>query len=340
MRTRANYAVTGVNQTLSTTSTGGVYTSADQYFALRAGTFPAVSVYQNYSTPGTYTFIVPAGVTLLSAMAVGGGGAGDDGNSGDGGGGGGSGGSAGYFANLTVTPGASITVVVGAGGPATTAKGTKAPDGGASSVTSGTFVMSAPGGIGGSPYSTSPGASPPSGPSFTNTPVGVTTGGNAGGGGGAGYNGGGGGGGAGGLGGVGGNGGAAIVSYGQYTSGFNGTSGGGGGGGTYSTAGTASTNNGFSSAAGGAGQSDITGGGGGGCATYSAAVPPTAGAAGNGSTSAPSQGGAGGFPGGGGGGSWDSNTGVASKGGDGFVRFVWGTNGSGQRLFPTNAGDT
>jgi hypothetical protein len=273
---------------------------------------------QNYTVPGTYTFVVPSGVSSISAMAVGGGGTGDDGRSGDGGGGGGSGGSAGYFNNLPVTPGQSITITVGAGGAVTSVKNTKAPDGAASLVTFGSFTMTAPGGIGGSPYSASPGAAAPSGPSFVNTPGGVTTGGFPGGSGGAGYDGGGGGGGAGGLAGAGGNG--ANSLSGTATSG---AGGGGGGGGTAGAAGTGGANSGFSGQSGGAGQNNITGGGGGGSAIYSTTLANTAGGAGNGLQSAGSKGGDGGFPGGGGGGSWDNGTGIASAGGGGFVRLVW-----------------
>jgi hypothetical protein len=283
-----------------------------------------VATDQNYTSPGTYTFIVPSNATTLSAMAVGGGGAGDDGNSGDGGGGGGSGGSAGFFNGLAVTPGQTLTIVVGAGGVATATKNTKAPDGGLSSITFGSFTMTAPGGIGGTPYSTQPGASPPAAPSFANTPGGVTTGGFAGGGGGSGWDGGGGGGGAGGLGGAGGNGSTSYSPSGYlYLSGFNGGAGAGGGGGGGSGAGTGGTNAGYSGGAGGTGQNNTTGGGGGGSATYTNAVNAAAGAAGNGLSSAGSQGGQGGFPGGGGGGSWDSNAGLASAGGGGFVRLVW-----------------
>jgi hypothetical protein len=291
----------------------------------------------DYATPGTYTFIIPPNVTAISAMAVGGGGAGDDGNSGDGGGGGGSGGSAGYFNNLAVTPGQSMTIVVGAGGAATTAKNTKAPNGGLSSVSYSTFTMSVPGGIGGSPYTANPGAAPPAAPTFSNAPVGLVTAGFQGGGGGAGFNGGGGGGGAAGLQGVGGNG-SRSSSTSLYSTELNGVGGGGGGGGANIAAGISSTSGGKSSGSGGAGQNDVTGGGGGGSVTYSNTVLSTGGGNGNGLSSAGSKGGDGGFPGGGGGGSWDSNTGLSSSGGGGFVRLVWGTLG-GARQFPNNAGD-
>jgi hypothetical protein len=279
---------------------------------------------QNYTAPGTYTFIVPSNATTLSVMAVGAGGAGDDGNSGDGGGGGGSGGSAGFFNNLSVTPGQTLTIVVGLGGIATATKNTKAPDGGLSSVAFGSFTMTVPGGIGGTPYSTNPGAPAPAAPSFANTPGGVTTGGYAGGPGGAGWDGGGGGGGAGGLGGAGGNGSTSYSPSGTlYQSGFNGGAGAGGGGAASFSAGTGGSNSGYSGGAGGAGQNNVTGGGGGGSATYTPIVSSTNGGAGNGLSSAGSRGGEGGFPGGGGGGSWDGGTGLASSGGNGFVRLVW-----------------
>ncbi|HYD66998.1 hypothetical protein [Azospirillum sp.] len=66
---------------------------------------------QTFTTPGTYTFTVPAGVTSLSAVAVGGGGGGNN-SYGTGGGGGG----LRYVSNLAVIPGQQITLVVGSGG--------------------------------------------------------------------------------------------------------------------------------------------------------------------------------------------------------------------------------
>lgn len=59
---------------------------------------------QEYTTAGTYSWVAPAGVTSVSVVCVGGGAV-------IGGGGG-----LGYKNNITVTPGASYTVVVGAGG--------------------------------------------------------------------------------------------------------------------------------------------------------------------------------------------------------------------------------
>ena len=289
----------------------------------------------NFTTTGSQTYTIPPGVSTISIMAIGGGGAGDNGNAGDGGGGGGSGGACAYANNITVTSGDTLTIVVGAGGVVDTTFNARTDSGDTSSITYGSFVMTAPGGQGGANYATNPGSISYD-PTFVNTPAGVTTGGYAGGGGGGGFDGGGGGGGAGGPGGVGGNGGGAISSK-LYTSGFDGagTGAGGGGAGYNLTGGIGSSGGGN----GGAGQNNTTGGGGGGAYTYSSTVLTTDGQAGNGITTAGgiggSKGGDGGFPGGGGGGSWDTGYGVGSPGGNGFVRIVLGPG----RAFPNNAED-
>ena len=64
-----------------------------------------------YSTAGTYSWSVPAGVTSVKVLVVGGGGAG-----GGDVGGGGAGGRVIYNASVTVVPGTSVSVTVGAGG--------------------------------------------------------------------------------------------------------------------------------------------------------------------------------------------------------------------------------
>lgn len=83
---------------------------------------PAPFGEQLYTTPGTYSWIVPAGVFSVSVVCVGGGGYGgkQDANStvGDGG----RGGSLSYRNNITVTPGQSVQVIVGATGSPTTGK--------------------------------------------------------------------------------------------------------------------------------------------------------------------------------------------------------------------------
>ena len=60
---------------------------------------------QEYTTPGTYTWTCPAGVTSVSVVCIGGGGTG--------GAYGGSGGSLAYKNNITVTPGQTYTIIVG-----------------------------------------------------------------------------------------------------------------------------------------------------------------------------------------------------------------------------------
>ena len=84
-----------------------------------------------FTTPGTYTWVAPPDVTSVSVVAIGGGGGGSASTSGsnDPSWGAGGGGGLGYKNNISVTPGQSYTVVVGAGGtgapssPQTTAEG-------------------------------------------------------------------------------------------------------------------------------------------------------------------------------------------------------------------------
>jgi len=90
---------------------------------------PKAQGQQEFTTPGTYTFIVPANVESISMVAVGGGGGGAQ-ISDDGGGGGG--GALAYSNNVSVTPGESLTIVVGTGGAPGDGAGTA---GGTSSVT-------------------------------------------------------------------------------------------------------------------------------------------------------------------------------------------------------------
>lgn len=277
-----------------------------------------------YTTPGTYNWIAPTGITSVSVVCVGAGGAGDDGNSGDGGGGGGAGGGLVYANDIPVTPGTTYTVVVGAGGSNGNGKNARAQNGGNTSFTVGTFVMTAIGGEGGAPYGTNPGAT---GRSYavSNTPSGVTVGGGTGGNGGGGYNGGGGGGGAAGYNGNGGTGSYSLTN--SPAAAGAGLGSGGGGGPTTGGAGNSGGAN------GGNGQYDVTGGGGGGATIFSDSNLPTVGGNGNGSTSSGSKGGDGGWPGGGGGGSWDNNTGVVAPGGHGAVKIIWGAG----RSFPNTA---
>ena len=150
---------------------------------------------QEYTTPGSYTWTCPAGVTSVCVVAVG---AGGDGNGSNGGGGGG----LGWRNNISVTPGQSYTLQVG----------------GYSSNSSGTnsyFIdVNTVMGGGGTNFQ--------SGGGYTGD------GGGAGGNGGNQSAGGGGGGGAGGYAGDGGDGGNGVASP-NFSQGGNGTGGGGGG---------------------------------------------------------------------------------------------------------------
>ena len=78
-----------------------------------------------WNTQETYTWTVPAGVTSICVICVGGGGAGETQHDGASGGGGG----LAYKNDITVTPGENVTVRVGAGGFATSNGVTDAPDG-------------------------------------------------------------------------------------------------------------------------------------------------------------------------------------------------------------------
>jgi hypothetical protein len=107
--------VTGISTTgLQLYIDAGVSTS----FTQTAGVGQSV-----FTTPGTYTFTVPLGTTSISAVVVGGGGGGGNDTNPDEAGSGGGGGGLAYQTSIAVTPGESLTVVVGAGGGSDTAGG-------------------------------------------------------------------------------------------------------------------------------------------------------------------------------------------------------------------------
>ena len=175
-----------------------------------------------FTVPGRHEWTVPAGVTSVSVVCIGGGGAGSGGSGGGGGG-------LRWLNNIAVTPGAQVAVVVGAGGRAASSG-----NGGSSSFAA---SLTAYGGTGSS-------GPPGRGGSGTNGRGGRGGNGGSGGGGGAGgYTGNGGdggastgGGGAGGAGGGGGEvssdggGGGGVGIYGQGRDGSGGSTSGGGGG--------------------------------------------------------------------------------------------------------------
>ena len=263
---------------------------------------------QAYITAGTYSYVVPADVTSISVVTVGGG---------NGGAGlfgiGGPGGALAYVNNIATTPGETLTVIVGIGSGGSS--GACGSPGGPSRLQRGGTDLVAAGG----------------GTRATNTGGAVIVG--TGGSGGIGGTGPGGGGGAGGYSGTGGNGGA---SGGAGTSGAGGAGGGGGGG--LAPGGTATTCGG--AGGGGVGILGLGSNGAGGAR----GVGGSGGSGGtNGTANSGRSGGAAGLYGAGGGGGGRScactcgQPGLGASGGVGAVRIIWpGTT----RSFPsTNTGD-
>ena len=282
-----------------------------------------------WTTSGTYSWTCPDGVTSVCAVAIGGGGGGGGTATGANaaGGIGGTGGGLGYKNNISVTPGQSYTVVVGAGGASNGGAGQDGGDGQDSYFIDATTVKGggAPGGRSGN-Y---PNDQTYTGGDFVGD--GGGTGGGAaavvysggsissGGGGAGGYSGGGGRGGNSGTMASGGSGGAGGGGSGS----FNGA---GGGGGTSLTGSMTQYGDGYA-------QGFSNPGFGGGAGSYRAWNRSLA--IGNDGTTSTGRGGDGGKYGGGGGGdSTSNNGGNGSQGGSGAVRIIWGTG----RAFPsTNA---
>jgi hypothetical protein len=273
---------------------------------------------QEYTTAGTYTFVVPTGVTSVCAVTVGGGGAGIIYTStaprqiGTGGGGGG----LAYKNNIAVTPGESLTVIVGIGGTPTNTNPSQS--GGLSSLRrGGTSLCEATGGEGGRGTS-----------SIGQTVSGgvrvVSDGGGSGGNASAAFNAASGGGGAGGYSGNGGNAGSRFETQVPPTAG----AGGGGGGGNRTNVNRGGSGGGGvgilgQGANGNAAASETAGGGGG-----------SSGGGGVGTLNI--NGGRGGSYGGGGGGVDNQTGATGGAGGVGAVRIIWGSG----RAFPsTNTGN-
>ena len=265
-----------------------------------------------FTTVGVNIFRVPAGVTKISAVLIGGGGAGG-GGSGSGGGQGGGGGGLRYVNDFAVSEGQVFDVIVGAGGAGGTGNG---GNGGDSQIVG---IATAFGGKGGSTYI----VGDPIGLGGTGTiNIGGATGGmggkstlsyGAGGGGAAGYVGNGGAGGGDGAfdGAAGSGGGAGGGSRGDIDSSTYGANGGGGTG----ILGQSSSG------------SSISNGGGNGGSGGS-----------NGATASTVDGAVGGLYGGGGGGG-DGTSSISINGGNGaqgVVRIIWSPSSKFSRLFPTN----
>ena len=318
---------------------------------------------QTFTTPGTTTWVAPTGVTSVSVVCVGGGGGGE-GSLAQGGAGGG----LAWRNNVSVTPGTSYTVTVGAGGNGRRGVSNHDLPGSDTNVTSNSAGAAAsnynpPGGNGGTSsfLSTSAGGGQHGGGTNyqSSRPLGGTFTGDGGGNGGSceGNRSGpwstsqsSGGGGAGGYSGTGGKGGGSLASEGSYVAATAGAGGGGGGGGSRKISYSNS-----SSSYGGAGGGGVglLGQGANGVAGYKDTSAPyssqvstnvaggggSGGARGNLSTTTIGVGGAGGLYGGGGGPAATSNLvngqyqQYGGDGGNGAVRIIWGPG----RSFPTNA---
>jgi len=299
-----------------------------------------------YTTPGTYSWTCPAGVTRVSAVAIGGGGGGGSFSSyGRGGGGGG----LSWVNDIVVVPGNSYTVVVGAGGTRGAYASTSAGGTGGESYFINATTVQGGGGTGGRAGSTAAAVGAGGGANWEATLYG-TSGANAGGIGGYGGVYGGGGGGAAGYSGQGGSGyqgsttttsQPGYVGVGNGGGGGGGGSGGstyvgGGGGGTglYGQGRTGHSGSGSTSnAQGGGGGSFYNGTGRGGNSSQAAAANAQGGIAGTGRTQYAD----GGYPGGGGaGGDYASSPYYNGAGAAGGVRIIWGAG----RAYPsTNTKD-
>lgn len=298
----------GIPQITSFSPFGSTYNGSVVFNNANYITIPYSATEALFTTPGTYTWTAPAGVTSVNAVTIGGGGGSAAGASNATAGGGGGG--LGWKNNIPVVPGQTYTVVVGAGGQ-TSAVYTPAGNGGTSYFIN-TSTVAGFGGVG------SNGGSGGAGGSYVgdgggNGGLGGTSGTNAQAGGG---------GGAGGYSGNGGNGGGWSNYYGTGNGGAvtAGSGGGGGGGGAGDTTG----------AGGGGGGVGLNGQGANGTAGFTSggndngAFGQYGGTAGGGGGSNGTNGGTGTVQGlggvyGGGAGS-GGNT-----GGNGGVRLIWGS---------------
>ena len=157
----------GANQKIYVNN-GGTFTQAQQIYVNQTGTwktvkkvyvnqsgswtqvYPTPSGSTNYTTAGSYSFTVPAGIYSLTVSVIGGGGGGQyacsfGGDSGSGAGGG----SGGYYSNqvISVTPKQTISVTVGAGGSLATVSCKPGGSGGTSQISgSGITTLTATGG--------------------------------------------------------------------------------------------------------------------------------------------------------------------------------------------------
>jgi hypothetical protein len=282
------------------------FTNVISDHTISASFAPVVQILFEAST----SWVVPAGVTSVSAVCVGGGGAGNQGGTNGGGGGGGG---LRYINNLPVTPGETITITIGSGG-VSTGNNTQTSGGSSGLLRGANVLVQANGGTRASQVWVTGGAGG-SGTALGAGPFGGTIGGATGGTGGNGSSSyGGGGGGAGGYSANGGNGGATTNNG---NNGAGGSAGGGGGGETY---------------AGGGGGVGLLGEGSSGSGGIYNTGTATGGSGGTNGASAGSANNIGGPYGGGGGGVDAGFTGGNANGAAGACRIIWPGN---LRSFPS-----
>jgi hypothetical protein len=152
----ATFTSTGSSSpiTISGLTTGNTYTarvvatnafgSSARSGASNSAVPASLTGQQAYTTAGTYSWVAPTGITSVSVVVIGGGGSGFSGHDSCGG----NGGSLGYKNNITVVPGTSYTVVVGAGGAAPGSQ-TATSNAGGESYFINTSTVQANGGSGG-----------------------------------------------------------------------------------------------------------------------------------------------------------------------------------------------
>ncbi len=290
-------SINEIDPFVSTVPTTGLQLNIDPAQPPASETFPVGQ--QAYTTAGSFTFTVPNGCTSISAVCVGGGGGGGGGESGrDDGVSGGAGGAL-CYGTIPVTPGESLTIVVGSGGTGG-GSANNGNAGGTTSIARGvTNLITAVGGGGGQARST---ATVNGGTRSVDASVTNSGGGNGGNSGGNSTDTGSGGGGAGGYSGNGGAGGTTG----------NGSAGAGGGGG-----GGGATSSGQGYGGGGVG---ILGAGGNGTAGTLNSSGGGAGSSGSAGTRP-----AGGAYGGGGGACDDDTNSSGGNGAGGAVRIIWGS---------------
>ncbi len=290
-------SINEIDPFVSTVPTTGLQLNIDPAQPPASETFPVGQ--QAYTTAGSFTFTVPNGCTSISAVCVGGGGGGGGGESGrDDGVSGGAGGAL-CYGTIPVTPGESLTIVVGSGGNGG-GSANNGNAGGTTSIARGvTNLITAVGGGGGQARST---ATVNGGTRSVDASVTNSGGGNGGNSGGNSTDTGSGGGGAGGYSGNGGAGGTTG----------NGSAGAGGGGG-----GGGATSSGQGYGGGGVG---ILGAGGNGTAGTLNSSGGGAGSSGSAGTRP-----AGGAYGGGGGACDDDTNSSGGNGAGGAVRIIWGS---------------